>query len=54
MTGIRAPLPTVIVEDDDRREEGEKLPGDDDMCDDAPVSKYHSDMLGGWWGTPVD
>jgi hypothetical protein len=43
-----------MYEDDDWREEGGKLPGDDDMWEDAPVSKYHSDALGGWCGTPAD
>jgi hypothetical protein len=54
VTGSRAPLPSVMMEEDDRREEGGKLPGEDDMCDDAPVSKYHSEALGGCCGTPAD
>ena len=47
VTGSRAPLPTVIVEEDGRMEEELKLPGEADMCDDAPVSKYKSEALGG-------
>jgi len=43
-----------MVEEEDRREEGLKLPGDADMCDDAPVSKYQSEALGGCCGTPAD
>ena len=44
---MRAPLPTVMMEEDGRRVEGGKLPGEEDMCDVAPVSKYQSDALGG-------
>ena len=47
-------MPTVMVEEEDRREEGLKLPGDADMCDGAPVSKFQSEALGGCCGTPAD
>ena len=53
LIGNRAPLPTVMDEDDGRREEDGKLPGDDDMWEDASVSKYHSDAFGGWCGMPA-
>jgi len=36
-----------MLEEDDRMEKGLKLPGEADMCDDAPVSKYQSKALGG-------
>ena len=47
VTGTRAPLPTVMVEEDGWRVEGRSVPGEDDMCDVAPVSKYQSAALGG-------
>lgn len=53
VTGIRAPLPTVMIEEEGRTEEL-KLPGDDDMWDVALVSRYHSDALGGALGTPAE
>jgi len=49
-----APLPTVITDDEGLMEEEGKLPGDEDMWDVAPVSKYHSDVLGGACGTPAE
>ena len=47
VTGNRAPLPTVMEDEEGQRTEGGKLPGEEDMCDVAPVSKYQSDVLVG-------
>ena len=54
VTGMLAPLPTVITDDEGLMEEEGKLPGDEDMWDIALVSKYHSDVLGGACGTPAE
>jgi hypothetical protein len=54
VTGMEAPLPTMIEEEDDRRREEEKLPEPDAMWEVAPVSKYHSDAWGPLGGTLAD
>jgi hypothetical protein len=40
----------MVVEDGRRVEEG-RLPGEEDICDVALVSKYQSEALGGTCGT---
>jgi hypothetical protein len=52
--GTQAPLPIVIMEEDGRRVDESSVPGEEDMCDVAPVSKYHSEELGGCCGTPEE
>jgi hypothetical protein len=37
-----------MMEEDGLMVEGRKLPGEEDMCDVAPVSKYQLELLGGW------
>ena len=51
---MRAPLPTVIIDEWGRRVDDGRLPEEDDMCDVAPVSKYHSEELGGGVGAPAE
>jgi hypothetical protein len=45
VTGNMAPLPTMIGGELERGVAEEKVPGFEDMCDEAPVSMYHS---AGW------
>ena len=44
MTGMDAPLPTVIGAEKGRARAEERLPEPDAMCEVAPVSKNHSDV----------
>jgi hypothetical protein len=42
VTGSRAPFPTVTKVEKGRGEGDDRVPDADDMCDEAPVSRYHS------------
>jgi len=53
VTGNRAPFPTVTKEGKGRGRGEEVIPEADDMCEEAPVSRYQSAELGGWVATPA-
>jgi hypothetical protein len=52
VTGNRAPFPTIMEEEKGR--EVERVLLLDDMWFVAPVSRNHSEALGGWTATPVE
>lgn len=51
VTDMRAPLPTVIADDEGGIGLEVQSPGDEDICEVAPVSRYQSVALGGAVGT---
>jgi len=54
VTGSRAPFPIVTKEGKGRGRGEEVISEVDDMCDEAPVSRYQSAELGGWVATPAE